>query len=162
VCAFQRAAREQGVPGPVTVQNSYSLVSRGVDSDLAEALFREKMSLLAYSPLAGGILTGKYVGGTPPPKSRYALFDGLGARFRKPIVHEAVAAYAGLARQAGVSLPQLALGYVKSRWYAGATIIGATSLVQLEEDIAAAQYELDGPTLAAIAALQIRFPNPAG
>ena len=162
VCEFRRVAREQGVPGPVTIQNSYSLVSRGVDNDLAETLFREKMSLLAYSPLGGGILTGKYLGGSPPPNSRFALFDGLGLRFRKPIVHEAVAAYATLARQAGISLVELALGYVKSRWHVGATIVGATTLAQLEEDIAAAQFELDPPTLAAIAALQIRFPNPAG
>ena len=75
VCEFQRVAREQGVPGPVTIQNSYSLVSRGVDNDLAEALFREKMSLLAYSPLGGGMLSGKYLGGAPPPSSRFALFD---------------------------------------------------------------------------------------
>jgi aryl-alcohol dehydrogenase-like predicted oxidoreductase len=162
VCEFRRVAREQGVPGPVTIQNSYSLVSRGVDNDLAETLFREQMSLLAYSPLGGGILTGKYLGGSPPPNSRFALFDGLGMRFRKPIVHEAVAAYATLARQAGLSLVQLALGYVKSRWHLGATIIGATTLAQLEENIAGAQLELDPPTLAAIAALQIRFPNPAG
>ena len=57
-------------PGPVTIQNSYSLVSRGVDHDLAETLFREEMSLLAYSPLGGGVLTGKYLGGLPPPGSR--------------------------------------------------------------------------------------------
>ncbi len=156
VCEFRRVAREQGVPGPVTIQNSYSLVSRGVDNDLAETLFRERMSLLAYSPLGGGILTGKYLGGSPPPNSRYALFDGLGMRFRKPIVHEAVAAYASLARRAGISLTELALGYVKSRWHVGATIIGATSLAQLAENIAAAQFELDGPTLRVAAC---RLPN---
>ena len=60
VCEFRRVARELGVPGPVTMQNSYSLLSRGVDNDLAEVLFREGLSLLAYSPLAGGMLTGKY------------------------------------------------------------------------------------------------------
>ena len=66
VCEFRRVARELGVPGPVTIQNSYSLVSRSVDNDLAEVLFREKMSLLAYSPLAGGMLSGKYLGGARP------------------------------------------------------------------------------------------------
>src|SRR5438045_8317445 len=63
VCEFRRVARALDLPGPVTIQNSYSLVSRSVDNDLAETLFREKMSLLAYSPLGGGILTGKYRGG---------------------------------------------------------------------------------------------------
>ena len=162
VCAFQRAAREQGVPGPVTLQNSYSLVSRGIDNDLAEVLFRENMSLLGYSPLAGGMLSGKYLGGAKPSNARYTLFDGLGMRFRKPAVREATEAYAALAKRRGLTLPQLALGYVKSRWYLGASIIGATTMAQLEEDIAAAQFELDAQTLADIAALQIRYPNPAG
>jgi aryl-alcohol dehydrogenase (NADP+) len=162
VCEFRHAARELGVAGPVTIQNSYSLVSRGVDNDLAEVLFREKMSLLAYSPLAGGMLSGKYLGGVRPSKSRYTLFDGLGMRFRKPIVNEAVDAYAMLAQERGLTLVQLALGYVKSRWHVGAAIIGATSMQQLEEDIEAAQFELDADTLAAIAAIQTAFPNPAG
>jgi len=161
VCEFQRVAKELRVPGPVTIQNSYSLVSRGVDNDLAEALFREKMSLLAYSPLAAGMLTGKYLGGARPPNVRHTLFEHLGLRFRKPVVQEAIDAYAKLAARRGLSLVQLALGYVKSRWYLGATIIGATSMTQLEEDIAAAQIELDAQTLAEIAAIQTHFPNPA-
>jgi len=162
VCEFQRAAKELGVPGPVTIQNSYSLLSRNVDNDLAEALFRERMSLLAYSPLGAGMLSGKYRGGAWPPTARLTMFEGMGARFRKPIVHEAVEAYAALAGRRGLSLVQLALGFVKSRWFLGASIIGATSLIQLEEDIAAAQFELDAETLAEISAIQIRYPNPAG
>jgi aryl-alcohol dehydrogenase-like predicted oxidoreductase len=162
VCEFRRVARELGVPGPVTLQNSYSLVSRGVDNDLAEVLFRESMSLLAYSPLAGGMLSGKYGGGAQPAQARYTLFDGLGLRFRKPIVHEAVAAYIDLARRLDVTPAQLALGYVKSRWFVGASIIGATSLAQLTEDIAAAQFVLPAAALAEIAAIQVRYSNPAG
>jgi aryl-alcohol dehydrogenase-like predicted oxidoreductase len=162
VCEFHRIAKALGVPGPVTTQNSYSLVSRGVENDLAEALFREKMSLLAYSPLAGGILTGKYAADAKPPNARYTLFDGIGNRFRKPIVHEAVAAYAALAKEHGITLVQLALGYVRSRWHVGATIIGATTMQQLREDIEAAQFELPADTLAAIQAIQVRYPNPAG
>jgi aryl-alcohol dehydrogenase (NADP+) len=162
VCEFRKAASELGVPGPVTIQNSYSLVSRNVDNDLAEVLFREKMSLLAYSPLAAGMLSGKYLGGAQPPNSRFTLFDGLGLRFRKPMVHEAIEAYANLAKRRGISLVQLALGYVRSRWFLGASIIGATTMKQLEEDIAAAQFELDAETLAEIGAVQLRYPNPAG
>jgi aryl-alcohol dehydrogenase-like predicted oxidoreductase len=162
VCEFRRAARELGVPGPVTIQNSYSLVSRGVDNDLAEVLFREQMSLLAYSPLAGGMLSGKYRNAAKPSGSRFTLFDGIGVRFRRPIVDKAVDAYAALAKARGVTLVALALGYVKSRWFTGATIIGATSMAQLEEDVAGAQFDLDADTLAAIAALQVDFPNPAG
>jgi aryl-alcohol dehydrogenase-like predicted oxidoreductase len=146
----------------VTIQNSYSLVSRNVDNDLAEVLFRERMSLLAYSPLAAGMLSGKYMGGARPPNSRLVLFDSAGVRFRKPIVHEAVDAYAALAAQRGLTLVQLALGYVRSRWFMGSTIVGATTLAQLAEDIAAGQVELDAGTLAEIAAIHARYPNPAG
>jgi len=162
VCEFCRVARESGLPAPVTIQNSYSLVSRNVDNDLAEVLFRERMSLLAYSPLAGGMLSGKYLNGVKPERSRFTLFDTLGLRFRKPMVREAIEAYAALAARRGISLVQLALGYVTSRWFLGAPIIGATTLAQLEEDIAAAQCQLDAETLAEIAAIQGRFPNPAG
>jgi aryl-alcohol dehydrogenase-like predicted oxidoreductase len=161
VCEFRRAADELGFPGPVSIQNSYSLLSRNVDNDLAEALFREKMSLLAYSPLAAGILSGKYTGGAKPARTRFTLFDSLGLRFRKPMVSEAVDAYAALAQRRGLTLVQLALGYVASRWFIGAPIIGATSMAQLQEDIAAAQFALDKDTLDAIKEIQLRYPNPA-
>jgi aryl-alcohol dehydrogenase-like predicted oxidoreductase len=162
VCEFRRAAREQGVPGPVTLQNSYSLVSRGVDNDLAETLHRESMSLLAYSPLAGGMLSGKYLG------RRAAAEVSLHAvRLARPALQEADGRRSDCrlrrARQAArTHAPQLALAYVKSRWYLGTSIIGATTMAQLEEDIAAAQLELDAPTLADIQAIQLRYPNPAG
>ena len=161
VCEFHRIAKALGVPGPATLQNSYSLVSRAVDGDLAEVLFRERMSLLAYSPLAGGLLSGKYRHGAQPGGSRFALFDNLGARFRKPIVVEAIEAYLALAERCGITPVQLALGYVRTRPFVGAQIIGATSLAQLDEDIAAAQFALDASTLAEIEKLLVRYPNPA-
>jgi aryl-alcohol dehydrogenase (NADP+) len=161
VCEFWRAAKKLNVPGPITVQNSYSLISRNTDNDLAEALFRENMSLLAYSPLAAGILSGKYIGGARPEGARFTLFDSLGIRFRKPMVAEAVDAYAALAKRRGLTLVQLALGYVASRWFLGASLIGATSMAQLKEDIAGAQFELDQEVLEEIKQVQQRYPNPA-
>jgi aryl-alcohol dehydrogenase (NADP+) len=161
VCEFRRAADDLGFPGPATLQNSYSLLSRNVDNDLAETLFREDMSLLAYSPLAAGILSGKYMGGVKPAGSRFTLFDSLGLRFRKPMVSEAVDAYASLAQRRGLTLVQLALGYVSSRWFMGASIIGATTMAQLKENIAAAQFVPDKETLDAIKEIQLRYPNPA-
>ncbi|MEP7063907.1 MAG: aldo/keto reductase [Betaproteobacteria bacterium] len=161
LCEFTRVARELGVPAPVTTQNSYSLVSRDADNDMAEVLYRERMSLLAYSPLGGGILTGKYLDGAQPASARFTLYDNFAVRFRKPLVREAVAAYAAVAKARGISLVELALGYVKSRWFVGATIVGATTLAQLTEDIAAAQCLLDAETLAAIGDVQLRYPNPA-
>ena len=161
VCEFRRAAKELGVPGPVTLQNSHSLLSRNVDNDLAETLFRENMTLLAYSPLAAGILSGKYMGGAKPAGTRFTLFDSLGLRFRKPMVSEAVDAYAALAQRRGLTLVQLSLGYVASRWFLGSSIIGATSMAQLKENIAAAQITLDAATLEGIKEIQLRYPNPA-
>ena len=161
VCEFRRAAKELGVPGPVTLQNSHSLLSRNVDNDLAETLLREKMSLLAYSPLAAGILSGKYMGGAKPAGTRFTLFDSLGLRFRKPMVSEAVDAYHALAQRRRLTLVQLALGYVESRWFLGSSIIGATSMAQLRENIAAAQITLDAETLEGIKEIQLRYPNPA-
>ncbi|HJP98724.1 MAG TPA: aldo/keto reductase [Rhodanobacteraceae bacterium] len=162
VCKFREEAKRLGLPAPVTIQNSYSLVSRNVDNDLAETLFRENMALLAYSPLAAGILSGKYMGGAKPANTRFVLFDSLGIRFRKPMVSEAIDAYAALARRRGLTLVQLALGYVNSRWFLGSSIIGATTMEQLKEDIAGAQVELDAGTLQDIREIQYRFPNPAG
>jgi aryl-alcohol dehydrogenase-like predicted oxidoreductase len=78
------------------------------------------------------------------------------------MVAEAIEAYAALAEKRGISPVQLALGYVRSRWFVGASIIGATSLAQLEEDVAAAQFDLDPDTLADVASIQQRYPNPAG
>ena len=161
VCEFQRVAKAHGLPGPVTIQNSYSLLSRGVDNDLAETLFRENMSLLAYSPLGGGILSGQVSRRSDARQfalravrhSRLALSQADRSRGRRCVRH----ARGGV----GVSLVQLALGYVKSRWHVGATILGATSLAQLEQNFAAAKIELDAATLEAIAAVQIQYPNPA-
>jgi aryl-alcohol dehydrogenase-like predicted oxidoreductase len=162
VCAFRRAAQELGVPGPVTVQNSCNLVSRAVEGDLAEAIFRERMSVLPYSPLAGGILTGKYRGNAKPPGARYTLFETVGVRYRKPLVFEASEAYFEVARAHGLTPVQLALGWARSRWYVGATIVGATSLAQLDENLDAFDVDLDEATLADIAAVQVRYPNPTG
>jgi len=162
VAAFSRAARELGVPGPVTVQNSCNLVSRAVDGDLAESVYREGMSVLPYSPLAGGMLTGKYRGDAKPERSRYTLFNTIGGRYRKPLVFEACEAYLGVAKRHGLTPVQLALGWLRTRWYVGSVILGATSVAQLDEDLDAMAVELDAATLADIAEVQARFPNPAG
>ncbi len=161
VCEFHRVARELGVPGPITTQNAYNLVSRAVDGDMAEALFRTGMRLLAHSPLGMGVLTGKYAAGAMPPESRFARFDDFGMRFRKPVVFEAVDEYARIARRHGLSMVELALGYVRSRWFVGSIVVGATTVAQLAEDVAAAQVTLPPAALADIAAMHLRYPNPA-
>jgi aryl-alcohol dehydrogenase-like predicted oxidoreductase len=157
---FSRVAREGGLPHIITVQNAYSLVNRRFDAELAEASRRENVALLAYSPLAFGLLTGKYLEG-PPRGARLSLFEGFGGRYRKPNVDEAVAAYAKVAREHGLSLAQLALAFVRSRWFVKSTIIGATTLAQLEENVGSVAVRLDDATLAAIEAVHTRFPSPA-
>jgi aryl-alcohol dehydrogenase-like predicted oxidoreductase len=157
---FSRVARENGLPHIVTVQNAYSLINRRFDGDLAEASRRENVGLLAYSPLGFGLLTGKYLAG-PPAGARLSLFEGFGSRYRKPNVDEAVAAYAKVAREHGLSLAQLALAFVRSRWFVKSTIIGATTLAQLEENVGSTTVRLDEATLSAIEAVHARFPNPA-
>ncbi|MFO7188826.1 MAG: aldo/keto reductase [Pseudomonadota bacterium] len=162
VCEYVRVARLHGLPQPVTIQNVYSLVSRKFDEDLAEACHREKLALLAYSPLAGGALTGKYRNGAFPPGARYTLFPDFGTRFRKPMVAPAIEAYHELAVKVGVPLTQLAIGFVLSRWHTGAAIIGASKLEQLEENLRYAEAPpLDEATLAEIDRIHERYPSPA-
>lgn len=160
VVELSRAAVQQGVPKPVSIQNAYSLINRVYDGALAEATHREGLSLLAYSSLAFGLLSGKHASGFAP-KSRFALFDSFGLRYRKPNVDEAVAAYVGLAREHGLSPSQLALAFVRSRFFVGSTILGATSLEQLEENLRSSELTLSPELLARIDAIHARYPNPA-
>jgi aryl-alcohol dehydrogenase (NADP+) len=160
VCAFRQAAKALGVPPPVTVQNGFNLVARGAEYELAETLYREQVSLLAYTPLGGGMLTGKYLEGARPSGARFTEYSNFTARFGTPLAREAIDAYAALARERGVSLASLALGYLRSRWFVAAMIVGATSVDQLEANVAAARTELDAETLAGLAALFERHPSP--
>ena len=158
---FVRLARLHGYPPPATIQNNYSLIAREFDGGLAEVCYRENVRLLAFSPLGGGLLTGKYLDGARPAGARYTLFPEFGPRFHKPMVPAATAAYAALARRRGLAPVQLALGFVASRWHLAAVIVGATSVAQLTENIAAAATTLDAETLAEIDAIHLSNPNPA-
>ena len=160
VTEFSRVATQLGAPKPVSIQNAYNLLNRHFDGPLAEATRRERVSLLAYSALAFGLLSGKHVTGVAP-RSRFALFEGFGNRYRKPNVDEATAAYAALAREHGLSPAQLALAFVRSRFFVASTILGATSLAQLEENLSSLRVELSPALLAKIDAIHARFPNPA-
>jgi len=160
VTEFSRAAERIGAPKPITIQNAYSLLNRHFDGPLAEATRQERVSLLAYSALGFGLLSGKHVNGLVP-NTRFALFDGFGARYRKPNVDEAVAAYAEIAREHGLSPAQLALAFVRSRWFVASTILGATSLPQLEENLGSVNVALSAEVLAKIEAVHARYPNPA-
>lgn len=156
------------LPRIVSIQNAYNLINRIYEHGLSEIGFRERLGLLAYSPLAFGHLTGKYLAGAPADvradvsaKARFSLFPQFGQRYGKPNVVPAVQAYADLARASGLSLTQLSLAFVDSRPFVASTIIGATTLAQLQENIDALATRLDGDVLKAVDALHFRYTNPA-
>lgn len=157
---FLRIANAYDLPRVASVQNCYNLINRGMEFGMAEVLYRENVSLLAYSPLAFGHLTAKYVDDATA-KGRVTMFLGYAQRYKKPGVFPACAAYAKLARAHGLTPTQLALSFVYHRWFVSSTIIGATNMVQLEENVAAWQVHLSAEVLGEIEQLHLLMMNPA-
>lgn len=158
-CQFLKAADQQGAPRPISIQNAFSLLNRTYETQMAEVSFHEKIPLLAYSPLAFGFLTGKYRHGARPEGSRVVCFPEYPQRYLEKVNREeATEAYAELAGAGG--LTALALRFVASRFFCASTIIGATQMSQLVENIAAFETELSPEEAAAIDAIHLRFPNP--
>lgn len=160
VMEFLRLAREYDLPRIASIQNSYSLLNRGFEFGMTELIYREQVSLTAYSPMAFGHLSGKYIA-DPQAQGRVNLFPGYAQRYTKPNVQPATAAYAALAQQHGMSPAQLALSFVYHRWFVTSTIIGATNMAQLEENIQAWQKPLSAEILQEIEAIHLRYMNPA-
>lgn len=144
-----RLADQHGLPRMAAVQNEYSLLCRQFDSDWAELSVMEDMPLLAFSPLACGLLSGKYTGDVIPPGSRRVPTPGLGGRIT-PRVFPAVAAYLAVAAEAGLDPCQMALAFCRSRPFTTIPIIGATTLAQLASNIGAAALTLSPELLARI------------
>jgi len=159
VLQFVRAAEQAGLPRVVSVQNAFNLINRVFEYGLAETCHRERVGLLAYSPLGFGTLTGKYL--QPGARGRITLFPGFGQRYSKPNVNDAAAAYCALAARVGLSPVTLALAFVRSRWFVTSTIIGATGMDQLRENIASVTADLGPDILKEIDAIHARYPNPA-
>ncbi|WP_174875667.1 NADP(H)-dependent aldo-keto reductase [Vogesella oryzae] len=157
---FLALAERHDLPRVHSIQNAYSLLNRSFESGLSEFSHREQVGLLAYSPLAFGVLSGKYLGGVQPQGARLTLFDRF-TRYTNPQAAAATERYVALARERGLSPAQMALAWVNSRPFVTSNIIGATTLAQLEENIASANVTLDADTLAAIEAIQRAIPNPA-
>lgn len=160
VMQFLHLARQHDMPRVVSVQNAYSLLNRTWEMGLAEIGFRENVSLLAYSPLAFGLLSGKYLADSQA-KGRLTLFQGFAQRYSKVNVLPAVAAYADLARRSGMTPTQLALAFVASRRFVSSTIIGATTIEQLGEDIDGCAGSLPDDVAKEIEAVHLRYCNPA-
>jgi len=158
---FIRLARGKGLPMVASIQNAYSLLNRSFEPGLSEVTRREGVPLLAYSPLAFGHLSGKYLNGAKPAVARLTLFPPFGQRYDKPNVQAATQAYADLARGAGLTPATLAVAFVHSRWFCASTIVGATNVGQLKENIDASGVKLAADVLAEIDATHVRYPNPA-
>jgi len=162
LCEFSRLADANGLPKPVSVQNGYNLVSRTFDGDLAEASHRLGIPLLAYSPLAMGMLSGKYRGGAQPAAARLAKFPNFGDRYKRPDAIAAAEAYCALAERHGLTPTALALAFVRSRFFVAATILGATSVAQLEELSRSFELTLKAECLADIEEVHRRYTSPSG
>ncbi|MEX0430213.1 NADP(H)-dependent aldo-keto reductase [Spiribacter insolitus] len=156
---FLELAERHGLPRMVSVQNPYNLLNRSYEVGLAEVSHREQVGLLPYSPLAFGVLSGKYLGGERPENARLTLFDRF-TRYTKDPGIRATEAYVNLARAHGLDPAQMALAWVTSRPFVTSNIIGATTMAQLQSDIDSADLALSDEVLDAIEAIHAEAPNP--
>ena len=160
VMEYLRLARENDWPRIVSIQNPYSLLNRTYEIGLAEISHREHIGLLAYSPLGFGVLTGKYLNGAQPMGARLTLFDSY-TRYSNAQACKATEKYIQLAAENGLSAAQMALAYVNSRPFVCSNIIGATNLVQLQENIDSVETDLDESVIEGIENIHQLIPNPS-
>ena len=158
---YIKQAEMKGLPRIATIQNLYNLTARGFETSLLdETCYRSNVGLLAYSPLAFGQLTAKYTD-NPKTHGRLTIFPAnWSPRYVRPSVLAAVKEYAVLARANGMTPAQMALAWCYSRWFVASTIIGATTLEQLKENIDAASITLAPAVVDAINAIHLRITNP--
>lgn len=157
---FLHLAEKLELPRIVSIQNPYNLLNRSFEIGLAEIAHREHCGLLAYSPMGFGVLSGKYLGGQHPPNARITLFKRF-SRYNNPEAIAATKAYANLAREHNLDPAQMALAFVNSRDFLTSTIIGATTMEQLESDLASIEIELTEEVIDGINDIHQRHPNPA-
>jgi aryl-alcohol dehydrogenase-like predicted oxidoreductase len=157
---FLELAERHGLPRMVSIQNPYSLLNRSFEVGLAEVALREQCGLLAYSPMAFGVLSGKYLGGTRPPGARLTLFDRF-TRYSNEQAEWATRHYVTLAHGHGLDPAQMALAWVTSRPFVTSNIIGATTLTQLENNLASAELVLSDDLIDGIEEIHTQQPNPA-
>lgn len=156
---WAEAARRTGGPRPISVQNEYSLMCRMADTDVAEACVNERIDMFAFSPLATGLLTGKYQGGAVPEGSRLSLNEDLGGRKTKR-AFEAVDAYLKVAKDHDLDPVQMALAWCCQRPFMGSVIFGATTMEQLERSLGAADVTLSDEVLTALDDVNRAHPMP--
>jgi aryl-alcohol dehydrogenase-like predicted oxidoreductase len=156
---FLKHADAKGLARVQSIQNAYNLLNRTYEVALAEVSLEEKVSLLAYSPLAQGYLTGKYLDGARPPGTRTTLF-GRGQRYENATAEAAIRKYLALAKEFGLDPAQMALAFVNSRLFVTSNIIGATSMEQLKTDIASINVTITPELEKRIDAIHVEHCNP--
>ncbi len=157
---YLKLAETYDLPRIASIQNPYNLLNRSFEVGLAEIAHREQVGLLAYSPLAFGTLSGKYVDGALPQGSRLTLFSDRYSRYSNPEGVNATRRYVELAHESGITPAQMALAFVNGKSFVTANIIGATSMKQLKENIGSIDIALSDELLESIEAIHITQPNP--
>ena len=158
---FLEIAKEHDLPRVVSIQNEYNLLDRKYDLDLAELSMNENVGLLAFSPLAAGILSGKYQGDRTPPGSRRTFSNDLGGRYT-PHVIPVVDKYVNVAKKHGLDCCQMAIAFCLTRPFMASAIFGSTTLPQLENILASVDLKLDDEVMQDIASVHRAHPNPMG
>ena len=158
--SFLSLSNQYGLPRVVSVQNPYSLLNRSYEVGLSEISIREKCGLLAYSPLAFGMLTGKYDGNKKPDKARLTIYGEMFTRYTKPKGLIMSKKFNDLARDNNLTPTQIALSYVNTRNFVTSNIIGATSMTQLKENIDSINVELSEEIIKKIEEIHNENPYP--
>tara|TARA_B100000767_G_scaffold239033_1_gene234074 strand:- start:2110 stop:3150 length:1041 start_codon:yes stop_codon:yes gene_type:complete len=157
---YLEISKKLNLPRIVSVQNPYNLLNRGYDIGMSEISCREKVGLLAYSPLAIGYLSGKYRENQIPANSRIGLFGNFWTRYKEPGARKATNEYFNLAKDCNLTLTQMALAFVNSRPFVTSNIIGATTMKQLEENIGSVDIDLSEEIIEKINSIHASTPNP--
>ena len=157
---YLEESKNNSLPRPITIQNAYSLINRVFEGDLVEVSMRENIGLLAYSPMAFGVLSGKYIKNTATENARLKLFPRF-ARYSSDQATKATQKYLDLAEANKLTLAQMALAFVNQRPFVTSNIIGATNLDQLKENIDSINVVLNDELLNEINTIHSVIPNPA-
>jgi aryl-alcohol dehydrogenase-like predicted oxidoreductase len=160
IMRFLEESKYNNLPRVKTIQNPYSLLNRLFENGSAEVCLRENVGLLAYSPMAFGVLSGKFLTGEQHPNARLTLFPQY-SRYNSAQCTEAARMYQEIAMKNGLTLTELSLAFIEQQPFITSTIIGATSLEQLKENIDTIQVTLSEDILKAIDEVQAAIPDPA-
>ncbi len=161
VSEYLRLARERSLARISTIQNQYSLLNRTFEIGLSEIALKERVGLLAYSPLSMGVLSGKYLNGARPVGARFTLYERNRERYNNERVQPVIARYVAIAQKYGIDPSLMAIAFAAERPFTTSVLVGATTVEQLATNIAAGDFSLPRETREDIAETYTAFPDPA-